>query len=530
MANKNKIYRTPLWISILTIALALAVIVGWKLNVQVLMTIVPGYVSMKLNTALLFILSGMVVLFLSLKRTDRFIFFISGFLAVFALASLSQDIFNIDLKIDQLFIIDYAAQAKNESFPGRPSPITSLCFSLFGLVFLIMRNQNLYLRKIAQYGLHMITFFSFIAIVGYLFNVPTFYKLSFFTSMAIHTSVTLFALSIGASFFNRELGVTGLFTGKSIGNVMAKNLFKKILPAILILGFIQLVLLRWGFVTVEFGIALFTTCFMLVALYALWSTAILLNGIDEKRKRAESKIIFANKNLEKTVLDRTAYLTRQNKQLEDFSYIISHNLRGPMSNLKSLLGFHKEEDTVSGKDQLMDYFETTVTNLASTLDELLEVVTIRHESKKEREILNFEDIFSKIMANYQGQIMEFNARVTCDFSEAPTVEYSGVYLESIMQNLLSNALKYRSKNRLPEIHFKTRNVGNKIELSAIDNGLGIDMEVHGNRIFGLHKTFHKHPDAKGVGLFITKAQVEAMGGEISVQSEVDKGATFEIIF
>ena len=530
MINKSNNQRIPVWIGISTISLGLVVIVGWMFNIQLLMTIVPGYVSLKFNTALFFILAGVAVLFLSREKSLGHNSLISALLAVFGLATLAQDVFGIDLGLDQLFISDKQAIAKGALSPGRPSPITSLCFSLLGAVLLIIRSANPYLKKLAQYGLHTITFLSFIAIVGYLFNVPAFYKLSFFTSMAIHTSVALFVLSIGVSFFHHDLGVTGLFTGKGIGNVMARNLFKKILPAILVLGFMQLVLIRFEIVSVGFGIALFTTCFILVALYALWSTAELLNGIDSSRKAAEENIISINKNLEKTVQERTVYLSRQNKQLEDFAYIVSHNLRGPTSNLKTLLQFYKEEETVEEKDELMEKFEITVHNLANTLDELLEVVTIRHESKKERKKLDFEGIFIKSIENYQDQIMESKAHITSDFSVAPTIEYSPAYLESIMQNLLSNALKYKSKERIPEIHFETKNLGDKVGLSASDNGLGIDLEVHGNRIFGLHKTFHRHPEAKGVGLFITKAQVEAMGGEISVHSEVDRGTTFEIIF
>ena len=530
MSDKIKNLNFVFFTGLGTVLLGIIVIVGWKFDIQTLMTIVPGYVSMKLNTALFFIFSGGIVMLSNRNAPARLSVAISAFLTIFALASLLQDMFFVNFGIDQMFMLDKVAIQEDALAPGRPSPVTSLCFSLFGLVFILIESAKSRSKKFAQYGLHLITFLSFIAIMGYLFNVPVFYKLSFFTSMAIHTSVSLFVLSVALSFVNPELGITGLFTGKRIGNVMAKNLFKKVMPAILILAFAQLVLQRLNIVAADFGIALFTTCFTLIVLYALWSTAKLLNGIDDKRKLAEDKIINTNRNLEKIVHERTEYLSRQNRQLEDFSYIISHNLRGPMSNLKSLLGFYNEEKTIAGKDKLMDYFNNTVNNLSETLDDLLEVVTIRHESKKERTLLAFEEVFSKLVESFQGQIMESGARVTSDFAEAPKVEYSSVYLESILQNLLSNALKYSSKDRVPTIHFKSRNLGDKIELLVSDNGLGMDMKVHGSRIFGLHKTFHKHPNAKGVGLFITKAQVEAMGGEIGVTSEVDKGTTFEIKF
>lgn len=269
---------------------------------------------------------------------------------------------------------------------------------------------------------------------------------------------------------------------------------------------------------------------MIVSLYFIASTSGRLNQIDIKRIEAENKIIKTNLNLEKKVLDRTINLTKQNKQLEDFANIISHNLRGPVSNLNSLLDFYKDGKTIEEKDEMMAMIEKTVHNIENTLNELLEVVSIKHQSKNKREIIEFETIFSKITETFQGQILKSKAIVTADFSRAPKIEYSTTYLESIMQNLLSNALKYHSPERTPIIHFETNEINNKTILTVSDNGLGIDLSKNKNEIFGLRKTFHKHPEAKGVGLFITKAQVESMGGKISVESEQNQGTTFKIVF
>ena len=103
-------------------------------------------------------------------------------------------------------------------------------------------------------------------------------------------------------------------------------------------------------------------------------------------------------------------------------------------------------------------------------------------------------------------------------------------MESIIQNLLTNALKYRSLKRKPHIVVSTRREGPSTVLRVSDNGLGIDMERFGDKLFGLHKTFHEHKDARGVGLFLIKTQIEALGGSIKAESEVDKGTTFIITF
>jgi two-component system CheB/CheR fusion protein len=96
--------------------------------------------------------------------------------------------------------------------------------------------------------------------------------------------------------------------------------------------------------------------------------------------------------------------------------------------------------------------------------------------------------------------------------------------------LLSNALKYSSNERIPAIHFETNCIDNKITLSVSDNGMGIDLKKFGNKVFGLNQTFHRGIDSKGIGLFMTKSQVEAMGGTIFVESEVNKGSKFTITF
>jgi signal transduction histidine kinase len=99
-----------------------------------------------------------------------------------------------------------------------------------------------------------------------------------------------------------------------------------------------------------------------------------------------------------------------------------------------------------------------------------------------------------------------------------------------MLNLLSNAMKYRSPKRIPVIHFQTADINGEITMKVSDNGLGIDLKKHGNSLFGLNKTFHDHAEAKGVGLYITKKQIEAMGGYISAESKVEKGTTFTVFF
>lgn len=241
-------------------------------------------------------------------------------------------------------------------------------------------------------------------------------------------------------------------------------------------------------------------------------------AVEEKLKETHLQFEQLNKQL-----------SYQNKQLEDFGYITSHNLRSPVSNLNALLSFYKEEKTERGKELIFEKFEVVIRNLTETLHQLLEAIKIKTDITR-KEKLQFESIFFKVKNLLMRQIIETDTTVTADFSKAPEIEYPSSYLENIIHNLFTNAIKYRSMDRSPIIHFETNNINDEIQFIVADNGLGIDINREGSKLFGLHKTFHKNPDARGVGLFITKAQVEALGGEISIDSEVNKGTIVKIIF
>lgn len=243
--------------------------------------------------------------------------------------------------------------------------------------------------------------------------------------------------------------------------------------------------------------------------------------------------IEAETNLKKAKSDLetlTDHLQRQNNQLLNFAFVTSHNLRSPVSNLNALLNFYKESTSDEDKEMLLNKFETVVVNLTSTLNELIEALKTQIDLSKERVLITFDEIFVKIKETFAGHIHETNAIVTSDFSKARTIKYPKSYLESIMLNLFSNALKYKSPDRIPKIHLRTEFINNEISLTVSDNGLGIDLTKHGSSLFELNKTFHNHPDSRGIGLYITKTQVESLGGRISAESEVNKGTTFTIVF
>jgi len=117
-----------------------------------------------------------------------------------------------------------------------------------------------------------------------------------------------------------------------------------------------------------------------------------------------------------------------------------------------------------------------------------------------------------------------------NFSKCAEIDFVPAYLESILLNFTSNALKYRNPNVPLVITIESDIEVGKPILQVSDNGLGIDLIKYGEQIFGMYKTFHGNPNARGIGLFMTKNQVESLGGKISVESEPNKGTAFKIQF
>jgi PAS domain S-box-containing protein len=250
-----------------------------------------------------------------------------------------------------------------------------------------------------------------------------------------------------------------------------------------------------------------------------------------------NKILIASQNIteqkrnekEKEMLIEE--LTQNNSDLQQFSYITSHNLRAPLSNLLGiikLLDFSLITDPVN--TMLIKNFEECTLQLNDTVNDLINVLIIKNSVNAKKEKLDIRTVFDKVKSSVQTNISKNNMTITTDFNEASEVECNRTYLESILLNLVTNAVKYSSPKRAPMIMVRTEKNAEGVKLYFSDNGLGIDLLRYKDRIFGLYQRFHDHADSKGLGLYIVNSQVRVMGGEIDVESEVDKGTTFIITF
>lgn len=258
------------------------------------------------------------------------------------------------------------------------------------------------------------------------------------------------------------------------------------------------------------------------ALHELEVTQILLKDIVTY---IVSEQTVALKKLNKELKKTSKALRIKNKRLEDFAHIISHNLRSPLSNMLGLYNLYIAEPTHETSQDVMHMMRQMIGNMAETIDDLNLILKREAEQELERQQVSLAEVVEKQLQSLQAVILQTSAIIYSDL-QADLVYVPKVYLESILHNLLSNALKYRSSERTPEVTIRSWVEGKQFYLTVSDNGLGMDMNKIRNRLFSIYATFHKNKDAKGLGLYLTKMQVEALGGSITVESEPGAGTTF----
>lgn len=218
----------------------------------------------------------------------------------------------------------------------------------------------------------------------------------------------------------------------------------------------------------------------------------------------------------------------QNNKLLNFAHIVSHNLRTHSGNIKSLLDLHKE-NLLSESDTLNN-IQIVSDELFSTIENLNDLVSVYAESEEDLQLLKINIFIDKVLDVLYESTKSKRIQVLNYVPNSVEILCIPAYLESIMLNLVTNAIKYSDPNKEAKIIFTTEMKDDFVVLNVKDNGLGIDLEKHKDSIFGLYKTFHENKDARGVGLYLTKNQIENMGGKIEVESTINFGTTFKVYF
>jgi signal transduction histidine kinase len=264
-----------------------------------------------------------------------------------------------------------------------------------------------------------------------------------------------------------------------------------------------------------------------------------LQLLNEEITQQKEEIESLNNHLEDLISHRTLELkkaieelSKQNQDLEQFSYIVSHNLRSPVARilgLVNILDYKQIKDEYN--QQILSHLSEVSLSLDTIIKDLTQVIAIRNSLDKTKEIVNLEEITHLVIHHLSNEIENTDTCLKLNFLQAREVPFIKAYAQSIIYNLISNAIKYRSHKRKSQIEVFTRATDQYVILSVKDNGIGIDLKNVGSyKIFGLYQRIATHIEGKGIGLYLTKTQIEALGGRIEVESEPDRGSTFCVFF
>ncbi len=217
--------------------------------------------------------------------------------------------------------------------------------------------------------------------------------------------------------------------------------------------------------------------------------------------------------------------------LMQFNYIISHNLRSPVANILGMSSLFEMDLSDEERSQIYEYILESAKSIDSVIKDLNHILSFKSDLNEMKERFRLSEIVKMVCSNLNKQIKESDAAIFVDIAEDSDIIFSiRSYIQSIVYNLISNSIKYKEAARIPEIIITARKENGKMLIKVADNGIGIDMDLHKNELFGLYKRFTDQKEGRGLGLHMTKVQVDSLGGTISAESTPGRGTTFTVSF
>jgi PAS domain S-box-containing protein len=238
------------------------------------------------------------------------------------------------------------------------------------------------------------------------------------------------------------------------------------------------------------------------------------------------------KEVAETIRSKNAELLRINNDLDNFIYTASHDLKAPVSNIEGLINalYSIIEDQGIKNDDIngvMEMMMKSVFRFKTTVEDLTEITKTQKDLGQDVEAVNCKQIIIDVIESIKQNIEKAHANIIIEADDSTQIKFSRKNLHSIIYNLLSNSIKYRSPKRKPEILIKTDKIKGYIILSVKDNGLGIK-EADKSKVFSMFKRMHDHVEGTGIGLYIVKRIIDNAGGKIELESEENKGTSFKV--
>jgi signal transduction histidine kinase len=254
------------------------------------------------------------------------------------------------------------------------------------------------------------------------------------------------------------------------------------------------------------------------------------NEIERQKSKLEEQNEFLSKTLDersRDLLFSNKQLVAQNNELQQFSYTVSHNLRGPVASMLGLINIHQYAKDDTEREELLSLLKQSAQSLETVIVDLNKIVEIRNDKFSAFEDISLEHELGLVKKSLNSFIMASDVSIETNF-QVGTIRSVKTYIHSIFYNLVSNAIQYRSVSRRADICITTEKIPDYTIISVSDNGMGIDLNRFKGDLFKLYKRFHTHTPGKGLGLYLIHQHVEKLNGRIEVESKVDQGTTFRV--
>ena len=255
-----------------------------------------------------------------------------------------------------------------------------------------------------------------------------------------------------------------------------------------------------------------------------------LEAREQEAQELSQQLALTNEEL----LLANEQLVRTNIDLDNFIYTASHDLKAPIYNIEGLIKILTEaipKDTLKSTEleRVLKMIDDSVRRFKNTIEHLTEVTKLQKENNQPPAAINLEEVINDVLLDLNPLLEESGADMHIDVASCPAIQFSRKNLRSVVYNLISNAIKYRSPDREPKVWISCNTDDDYHVLKVKDNGLGMSPQGR-QKLFSMFGRLHDHVEGSGIGLYMVKKIVENAYGHIEVESELGAGSTFTVYF
>lgn len=449
-------------------------------------------------------LGAMLLLITRAESVARLIFrILAGIVVLLSAASLAQDIFNINLGIDEFFVKDN----KTLYHPGRMVAFAAAGFIVVAMAMLVQLAQSRKLRLLSKAMFNVVTLFCFFILLTYLYQVTRAHQMYAVSIMSIPACFVLLIISASASMLEPETGLSSVFFGNKLGNQLARILVPLLVLTILAEGFVQVLLSRYEGINEYFGTTLLLFSFILTCLGIVAFVTFRFNRLDDERTAAMQQLLI------------------QNEELKQFSYITSHDLQEPLRTIESYTRLLLKEPVATDKSKL--YLEG-VRESSGRMSSLIHALMHYHllGRKRDYQTVSLDTLWNEVLQDVNNSSQQSQAVITA-ITPLPVISGSVQELRQLFQNLVSNGLKFRNSNLRPRIELSAKELADEWLFAIKDNGIGIPAKYR-EKVFQMFQRLHSADEyeGSGIGLSYCKKIVELHKGKIWIESTDEGGSIF----